>query len=271
MLHSVEFDVDARRLARRVLWFCLLAELALLVLDYHVNYGRATEIGALRRMFNTAREDGLASWFAVTQTLLIALTLWLIYSVAKAGRKPRAIVVGWLVLALFFTYMAIDDGAQIHERLGSTFKALREASGASLDFFPSYTWQLIFLPGFAALGFFTVAFLWFELNDNASRALLVAAISLLALAVGLDFVEGLDDDHPWNAYTLLSERYDIVPWTRARFGKSDFDTLRHFSKSIEETIEMAANSLLWFIFLRHLPLMSREFRVRLAEGATTGQ
>ena len=86
-------------------------------------------------MFNTAREDGLASWFAVTQTLLIALTLWLIYSVAKAGRKPRAIVVGWLVLALFFTYMAIDDGAQIHERLGSTFKALREASGASLDFF----------------------------------------------------------------------------------------------------------------------------------------
>ena len=159
----VELRIHVVRVAWTILFVCLFAELVFVILDYHVSYGRATDIGALRRMFNTAREDGLASWFAVTQTFLIALTLWLTYALAKNGDQSRAKVLGWLVLACFFTYM-----------------------------------------------------------------------------------------------------------TRARFGKSDFDTLRHFSKSIEEAIEMAANSLFWFIFLRHLPSVSKEFRVRLfgATGAT---
>ena len=248
-----ELQVDAARLARAVLGFCLLAEFAFVVLDYHINYGKWTETGALRRMFNIAREDSLASWFAVTQTLLIALTLWLVYAILRRSDYPRWRVTGWLVLAVFFTYMAVDDGAQIHERLGTAFKTASVAAGNSLGFFPSYTWQLLFLPLFAALGFFTLVFSWLELREGSLRTLLAAALCLLAVAVGLDFVEGLDDDHPWNAFTWLVEHYDIDPWTRARFGSSDFNTLRHFSKSIEEAVEMAANSFLWFLFLRHLP------------------
>lgn len=64
-------------------------------------------------MFNIAREDGLASWFAVTQTLFVALTLWLIYTLTKRGGGSRSKVYGWLVLTLFFAYMAVDDGAQM--------------------------------------------------------------------------------------------------------------------------------------------------------------
>ena len=55
--------------------------------------------------------------------------------------------------------MAVDDGAQLHERLGSTFKAMREDVGSSLDFFPSYPWQILFLPIFGTLGLFMLWFL----------------------------------------------------------------------------------------------------------------
>ena len=34
------------------------------------------------------------------------------------------------------------------------------------------------------------------------------------------------------------------------------DTLQHFSRSTEETLEMLAISLLWFLFLRNLPRIS---------------
>ena len=100
--------------------------------------------------------------------------------------------------------------------------------------------------------FSLLGFLWLELGTSGSRAILVGAISLLALAVGLDFIEGLDADHPWNAYTWAADHFDIEPWTRSRFGRSAFETLRHFSKSVEETMEMAAHSFLWFLVLRHL-------------------
>ena len=263
---SVACRVDTSRLATKILWFCLLCEIAFVILDYHVNYGRWTEIGAMRRMFNTAREDGLASWFAVTQTPLVSLTLWFIYALAKRGHQPRLKVVGWLVLALFFTYMAFDDGVQMHERLGSTFNTVRERSGGSLDFFPSYTWQILFLPGFALLGGFTLCFLWLELHGRSVARSSRARHLAPRVRRGLDFIEGLDDDHPWNAYTWVSERFELETWTRARFGRSDFDTLQHFSKSFEETMEMVANSILWFLFLRHIPAVASDFHVRLHSG-----
>ena len=196
--------VDTKRAARLIFIVCVLAEVAFVLLDYYVNYGRLTEIGALRRMVNITREDGLASFFGTLQTAMVGLTLWLIYISIKKQNRSKWTTAGWLVLAIFFTYMAIDDGAEVHERLGTT---LNETT--SLDFFPSYAWQVLFLPIFGALGLFTLVFLWRELKARAPRILLIAAISCMVLAVGLDFIEGLDYDHPWNLYTIISDHYDI--------------------------------------------------------------
>lgn len=259
---SVELSVDSKRLARGILVFCILAEIAFVALDYHVNYGKAIDIGPIRRIFNIAREDGLASWFGTTQTLLAGLTLWLIYLSVKHQGGLRWRAAGWLVLALFFTYMAVDDGAQLHERLGSAYQATKRGAGSSLGLFPSYTWQLVFLPFFGALGLFTFLFLWQELRATASRALLVVAISCLVLAVGLDFVEGLDRNHRWNLYSWIAQHRELEQWSTGRFAQPAFETLRHFSKSVEEAIEMLANSILWFLFLRYLSVSPSDLRIR---------
>jgi hypothetical protein len=248
---KIECSLDAERLPYLVLGSCVLVAAVFFLLDYHVNYGRWTQIGALRRMFNTTREDSLASWFGVTQTLFVALTVWVLYWFSQGASKWRRR--GWLVLALFFTYMAVDDGATIHERLGTAYDVkMLSGEDSVLDFFPSYAWQIAVLPGFVVLGFFTFFFLLRELRTRRAKILLFLALSGLAFAVGLDFIEGLERDHPLNVFARAAERYDFAAWTQSRFQHSEFSTVVHFSKSVEETLEMMSMSVIWFVFLQHL-------------------
>ncbi|MDB4559479.1 hypothetical protein N9293_01145 [Planctomycetota bacterium] len=268
---SVTLLVDREWFPYRVLLLCVLAEVAIVALDYFVNYGRATEIGDVRKMFSTSSEEGLGSYFAVSQTLLVAVTLGLLTWVKRASGASRWIWGGWLVLALFFAYMSVDDGVKIHERMGTVYKVLRERSSLPVSEYPSYFWQILFLPFFGVMGLFMLAFLWVQLEERRSRALLVLALSLLVLAVGLDFVEGLSKNHPANLYTMILDRWDLEEYTRGRFGRSGFDTLRHFSKSIEEIfMEALANSLIWYITLRHLVRSWSEIRVQFVDGPAAG-
>lgn len=260
---TAELVIEPARIARWALVVCVIAEIAFVVLDYHVNYGKLVEIGAVRRLSNIAREDGLASWFGTAQTLLVAVTLWFLYALARHRSGPRFTTIGWLTLALFFSYMTIDDGAQLHERLGTAFQVMRRSEGDTLAFFPSYTWQLVFLPVFGSVGLFMAVFLWRELPSMRERLLVGAAIGCMVLAVGLDFVEGLAPEHRFNLYSWAAGRFELEPWAMQRFGKPAFDALRHFSKSLEEAIEMLAITLLWFVFLRHTSRVASGLGMRL--------
>ena len=50
---SVTLTIDSDRLARRILYFCIAAEILFVFLDYHVNYAEWTDIGAMRRMLGS--------------------------------------------------------------------------------------------------------------------------------------------------------------------------------------------------------------------------
>lgn len=267
----LDLSIDVERVAAVVLAVCLGFELAFVLLDYFVNFGRYARNPVVRQMFNITREDSLASWFAAAQTLLVAVTLWLTCLLAGRRPGPRWRRLAWLVLAAFFTYMAVDDGAEIHERLGAVSRMTSESRGEPLAYFPSYAWHVVFLPFFAALGAFMFAFLWCVLGGARARALLLLALACLVAAVVLDFLEGLDPRHPWNPYTALARQLELEAWTYGRFDRSEYRTLRHFSQSLEEALEMAANSLLWYLFLRHLAVVGEGVRLRLmARGKSAG-
>ena len=241
---GVVLRVDGRAACRVVFVVCVVLELTFVVLDYHVNYGRLTDIGALRRLTNIAREDGLASWFASTQTLLVGLTAWVFLWATRARASAVWRRRGWLLVAALFIYMAIDDGAQIHERAGTVFRVLYMPDAAS-SIFPSFTWQLLFVPVFGVLGLLVAVFLWRELANGRSRVLIVVALLLFAVAVALDFVEGLNAAHPWNLHAALAAGTDLSDFTEARFEQSAYETLRHFSRSLEEFCEMLATTCIW--------------------------
>ena len=236
------------RLLLWVLFSSLLAiELLLVFLDLYVNWGKAADSSAIRRMFNITREDGLASWFAVTQTFVVALVLWAIFAVSARDQEKKLERFGWLLLAVFFTYMAIDDGAMVHERLGTASKNLGDDSLISqvTGAFPSYAWQALFLLPLTIMGMFMLWFLWRTLTDKVSRIGIIAALSLFGIAVAMDYIEGLE-----HGYTPLADAYG---WS----GSS----VRHFAKSIEEFLEMLAMSLWLVIFLRYFARRTPEFCV----------
>ncbi len=237
--------MDSRRLLIVVFFSCVAIEIALFVLDWKVNHERGSSIGAIRRLFNTTREDSLASWFGVTQTFVVALVLWLTTAIAAKTQPSRWKRVGWIVLAVFFTYMAIDDGAKIHERLGTASKSFAVTKDA-VGIYPSYAWQVVFMPLFAAMGLFMLIFLWQELPRTKDRVRVFLALSCFGVAVVFDFFEGLDDGYAW-----LIEELDVKK-----------RTIRHYSKSIEETIEMLGMTILLVTFLDNLMQRARVLTVR---------
>jgi hypothetical protein len=222
---------------------CLLIELSLVLLDLYVNWFRWADSSAIRRMFNITREDGLASLFAVIQTLFVALVLWLIYilTARKPGGKKQA--GAWLILALFFSYMVIDDGAMVHERIGTAFKQANE--GIELS---SYAWQFVLAPLFVIMGLYMAWFLWRLENQSIRRGWLLAALACLGFAVLLDYVEGVE-----GSYMVLVEG---LSWPEK--------TIAHFSKSLEEFLEMLGMSIFLTLFLDHLGFLSENTEIRFS-------
>jgi hypothetical protein len=264
----VQFDIDIGRMVFWLVVVWLSIDVLLLLLDYNVSYSGVHIYGALRRLTNVAREDSLANLFAVIQVLLLALTTWLVYfSVRKAGgtKFQRR---GWFVVACMFSYMTIDDGSRLHERVGSAVGKLLEAKAAAgsaaFDAFPSYTWQVVFLPAFAGLGLFTLYFLWNELKPEYSRLLVVTGIGCLVVAVGMDFFEGLREESSYNPYTWIAGQIDMTDWTKRSFHSTPYATLMHFSKNLEEITEMFGITLLWVAVLRHWTRFVGELRVRFS-------
>lgn len=249
-------EFDANRLIFLLLIALIGVEILFLVGDEIFDVRGLIGLGPVRRFFDMAREDSLASWFAVTQTWMLGLTAAFIYAVVCVDDDSRWRRVGWAVLAIVFLYMAMDDGTKFHERIGSSVRRIIQGENADsgtrqIGFFPSYTWQLVFLPMFATFGVFILWFLNKELQFVRDKLMVVAAIGLFVLAVTADFFEGIEGQHPLNLQSWISTTWDL-----------NIDAIYHYSQSFEEFIEMLAISFLWVVFLRHLVSIAPEIQLR---------
>jgi len=175
--------------------------------------------------------------------LFAGITLLIIYSLFKREKNNRWKALGWLMIALFFIYMAADDGLFIHERLGSIIREISEARGYNqvievFEFYPSYSWQLLLGPFFAVMGLFIVIFLWKQLEEMKLRRYIFMGLVCLSIAVVMDFIEGM------NVPTPLVYMKNITNWENY--------TLMHFWRLIEETLEMIGITSMWYVFLKYL-------------------
>lgn len=256
---DASITINARRFNRRLLIFLLAVEVFLVILDVTVNYEAWISVPGIRRMANIAREDGIATWFMAVQTLFAGVTVFLIYLVNRSREAPRRERLSWLFLSGFFVFMAFDDAAQIHERLGSAFEYYAETGagllGRLIGNFPSYAWQLFILPFFAAAGIFMFVFLWTRLKDNTGRIKLILAIDFFVFAIFLDFVEGLEPDSNINIFMKLVDNTALSE-----------DLVYHFAKVVEESLEMLAITLLLSTFFLHLARSASSLRFRFDTG-----
>lgn len=245
----------------------------LFFLDATVNHAHWIERNSIRRLFNMTREDGLGSWVTISVTLLTALTAWGIVGVERRLSSRRALRIGWVGVALYFSWMAVDDGAQLHERLGTTFREVREAAVAEgaepgpFERFPSYAWQFAILPILGTAGVVVMGFLW-RVLPRRRRRLVPIALACFVFAVALDFVEGLERDHPWNVYAWVGREADFDSLAFRWFHEPTFDVLDHFSRTLEESTELVGITLLWAALLYHLGDRAGDVRIRALAPAT---
>jgi hypothetical protein len=253
-INSIEIKIYSSIIAKKILYYFISIEIIFLVLDTTINYNKLINYGPIRRLFNIAREDSLSSWFMTAQTLLVGLTLWFILFLYIHHKEINKFTkTGWIILASFFTYLAADDGALIHERLGSTFKLIATQHDNTSSFiytifsyFPSYSWQIVLLPIFASIGFFMLIFLWKIFGKSKMMMNIILAFAFLSTAVVLDFIEGLDKESSFNLYYLLINHYHLGEYT-----------VQHFAKAIEELFEMFGMTLFLYTFLSYLSKVSK--------------
>lgn len=243
---------------------CVSIEILLVLLDASANLKGWIESGPIRALFNIATETSIPTWFAVLQEAVVGVVVGLIAMVKRGqdGQGARAWM-GWLAIALFFTYMSLDDGSMVHERVGSAFRGGTNMSnvedgisGGAESFtvipsFPSYSWQLIVMPFFALFGLYMLLFLWQQLYAGEFRWIVVA-LAIYAVAIGLDFVEGFDHaGNAWNVYPGIASRLHL-----------DAPAVRHISQMIEEFLEMLGTTAFLGLFLHHLMQSTDEIRLQ---------
>ena len=220
---SDTIEVNRERTLRTILAFMLTLELGLVLLDFTVNRRAWVESDPVENLFNMAREDSASAWLSSAQALAVAAVLWMLVAHARGVRPARSPLWAWVGVAAFFTYLAIDDGASIHERVGTTFE---EWNGGRLtDRFPSYPWQLVYGPVFAAFGLLTVSTVRTDL-ERRWQTLFFAGLTLYVAAVAIDYAEGIPD-----VFT---------------------GSVRHYTKVFEEFIEMFGTTLILVALLGHL-------------------
>ncbi len=175
-------DISSRRALRITFLFCFAIVVLLFFLDYTVNWLEGSSRATIRSMFDTTAEHSIAGWFSATLTFVVAMSAWANVVLVRnidASTWRRA---GWLIIALLFSYLSLDDGAAIHEHLGGGLKQT-PVIGKVIGAYDSYSWHIVILPFFIAVGIFMLIFLWKELAHRNERIGILAAFSFLALAV----------------------------------------------------------------------------------------
>ena len=233
--------IDLRSALRSLGLFLLACEASLFLLDFLFAYLDLLPQKVIQHSANLAREDGIGTWFGATQAFCVGLVLALTALLERSsGRSP----LGYALLSALFTYIAMDDSLGLHERIGS---AVKSSTGSPLfNAFPTYAWQLVFGPLFGSAALFMLVFLYKRLSPTLVR-LLFAALACFVVAVGLDFVEGVD-----GAFVSIS----------GILGVDDY-TVSHAFKVTEELLEMFGTSLFLLLFLAQLGELLSRYTVQI--------
>ena len=226
----VNVSVHASSFPRTLSWYLWLVCCGLVVCDSVLTFHDVTGYYVFHRVFDMTREESIPNWYASILLFCIGLTSLLIYVVQRAKGVRRADASPWLFFSGFFTFLSMDDGAKIHERLGSFFRELTEEGEGIfwvfqdvLDSASTYSWQVFVLPVFLFVGFFMLLWGYQHVRNLGTQRWVFFGSVCIALAIGVDYFEGLVDN-------------EVVSLEGRAFSE---DTIAHYQRVIEEFLEMS--------------------------------
>lgn len=206
----------------------LVLSLALVIADFFAFFFVPDTF--FHKIFIATKEQTPLTWLSAVSFLMIAL--------AALSIASRTRMFTWHWLAIAFAFFSLDDASYLHERLAGYF---RDHTLALQDF-PSYLWVVLYAPLLiTSLGFLLVV-LWRH-AAGVLRPWVTLAVLALALAFGLDFLDGL----------IQRESVPILCLTQ-----HCQTTLLHLFRLTEELLEVWATGLLGYLLLREYCLQEAD-------------
>ena len=198
--------------------------------------GRDHQMG-LFRLFNLSEEGNVPTWFSATTLLLCACLLGITWQVVRAAGERHAR--HWAGLALVFLFMAIDEGASIHELLILPLRSLLATERALY-----FAWVI---PYGIAAAFFALTYLRFLLAlPRRTRAeFLAAGLLFVGGALGMEMLAPYVYD--WSGAVTLPMFVMLL---------------------VEETLEMLGVAVFVHALLDHLAMRGVRAEIRFAEAAS---
>jgi hypothetical protein len=195
------FSINPRRVALAMLGvIALLATLSSLA-RYLEMALPADAYGGVREIcyrFDLDRENTLPSWYS-SMTLLSCAALLALIATLKRRRRERFFA-HWILLAVAFVYLAIDESVSLHEILIVPLRRRLDLGG------PLYFAWVI--PGSAAVAVFGLAYVNFlrHLPRRTALLFLAAGATFVGGALGIELIGGALAD----AEGLHSLRYTLA-------------------------------------------------------------
>ena len=145
--------------------------------------GHDTVFG-LVHLFNVSQEQNIPTLFSVLLLISCSVLLSLIFYLHR--KQDAKLNVYWIILAMGFVYMAIDEFAQLHENLGISFIPL---IGDHSHGFLYYSWVV---PAFALIIFLALFFsnFLFKLPKTTCVSFIIAGIIYLTGLLGIEMLGG---------------------------------------------------------------------------------
>lgn len=246
------FEINEYSLPKRMFWYLWLVCCGLVACDSVLTFHDVTGYYVFNRVFDMTREESIPNWYASILLFCIALTCAVTYTIQRR-RVDRRDALPWVFFAGFFTFLSMDDGAKIHERLGSFFRELAEEGDGVFTVFQTvleaastYSWQIFVLPVFLFFAFFILLWGFNNISVRETHRWILLGGFFIAIALGLDYFEGLVD----NGVIDLEGRPLSV------------NTIEHYQRVLEEFSEMTG----FICILRGLcvHLLSLESQVRVS-------
>ena len=155
------------------------------------------EHGLVRVLFSLFFIDGEGNLPAIFSTCLFLINAVLFLMVWQAAGPAGDSQKIWLVLAIVFVFLALDESISIHERL---IDPLRQALGATGIFY--YAWIIPYGIGVMLLAIVAVPVFW-RMPKRIRFWFGISAATYLFAAIGLEMISG-------KYLVMMNENKDIV-------------------------------------------------------------
>jgi len=193
---------------RKIMW--VLCGIALLLLLAHIlamtmtyAYGRSFFYG-LVPLFDFALEKNAPTYFSSFLLLLNGALLFVLWKSTTSAARPERI---WLVLAIVFCFLSLDEFAGLHELM---IKPIRDLSGASGAFF--FAWIIPYGIAVLVLAMWVIPAIW-KLGRNFFLLFTTAAFFYVGGAIGIEMLEGIYFEYAGVAdrnYRMISSTQEVM-------------------------------------------------------------